>query len=91
MCFVQHRGSFCFTDPDEKLGYAYAMDKHGFGMANERRELALRKALIQLPLKKMKIRKNIWEYFYIVGFLAMNSGINIKYSTVQIKRVIFLF
>ncbi|PEB13081.1 EstA family serine hydrolase [Bacillus thuringiensis] len=38
-------GSFCFADPDEKLGYAYAMNKHGFGMANEPRELALRKAL----------------------------------------------
>lgn len=53
--FVQHPGAggvFCFTDPDEKLGYAYAMNKHGFGMANERRELALRKALIRLPLKK---------------------------------------
>lgn len=38
-------GSFCFADPDEKLGYAYAMNKHGFGMANEPRELALRKAV----------------------------------------------
>ncbi|MFE4429881.1 hypothetical protein ACFRH9_22920 [Peribacillus butanolivorans] len=38
-------GSFCFADSDEKLGYAYAMNKHGFGMANEPRELALRKAL----------------------------------------------
>ncbi|WHY78632.1 serine hydrolase domain-containing protein [Neobacillus sp. WH10] len=38
-------GSFCFADPDENLGYAYAMNKHGFGMANEPRELALRKAL----------------------------------------------
>lgn len=45
-------GSFCFDDPDEKLSYVYAMNKHGFGMANERRELALRKTLIQLPLKK---------------------------------------
>ncbi|MED2038732.1 serine hydrolase [Bacillus wiedmannii] len=45
-------GSFCFADPDEKLGYAYAMNKHGFSMANERRELALIKALIQLLLKK---------------------------------------
>lgn len=38
-------GSFCFADPDERLGYAYAMNKHGFGMANEPRELALREAL----------------------------------------------
>jgi len=38
-------GSFCFADPDEKLDYAYSMNKHGFGMANEPRELALRKAL----------------------------------------------
>lgn len=38
-------GSFCFADPDEGLGYAYAMNKHGFGMANEPRELALRNAL----------------------------------------------
>ncbi len=51
-CHLGAGGSSCFTDPDEKLGYAYEMDKHGFGMANERRELALRKALIRLPLKK---------------------------------------
>ncbi|MCR8645683.1 beta-lactamase family protein [Paenibacillus sp. N1-5-1-14] len=38
-------GTFCFADPDEKLGYAYAMNKHGFGMGNEPRELALRKAV----------------------------------------------
>ncbi|KKZ99379.1 hypothetical protein B4147_3963 [Bacillus wiedmannii] len=55
MYFVQHPGaggSFCLADPDEKLSYIYAMNKHGFGMANERRELALIKALIQLLLKK---------------------------------------
>ncbi|HHK5535459.1 TPA: hypothetical protein ACQUHH_003941 [Bacillus mobilis] len=38
-------GSFCFAHPDGKLDSAYAMKKHGFGMANEPRELALRKAL----------------------------------------------
>ncbi|MFU2033141.1 hypothetical protein [Bacillus wiedmannii] len=32
------------ADQDEKLSYAYTMNKHGFGMGNEPRELALRKA-----------------------------------------------
>jgi len=35
-------GSFCFADPDEEL---VMPNKHGFGMAYEPRQLALRNAL----------------------------------------------
>jgi CubicO group peptidase (beta-lactamase class C family) len=38
-------GSFGFADPDTGIGFAYAMNKAGFHLYNDPRELALRQAL----------------------------------------------
>jgi CubicO group peptidase (beta-lactamase class C family) len=38
-------GSFGFADPDRGLGYAYVMNRAGFSVPTDRRELALRTAL----------------------------------------------
>lgn len=38
-------GSFGFADPDTGIGYAYAMNRAGFYLYNDPRELALRQAL----------------------------------------------
>jgi CubicO group peptidase (beta-lactamase class C family) len=38
-------GSFGFADPDTGIGYAYAMNRAGFHLYNDPRELALRQAL----------------------------------------------
>jgi CubicO group peptidase (beta-lactamase class C family) len=38
-------GSFGFADPDERLGYAYVMNKTGFYMFDDPREKALRDAV----------------------------------------------
>jgi CubicO group peptidase (beta-lactamase class C family) len=38
-------GSFGFADPDERLGYAYVMNKTGFHMFDDPREKALRDAV----------------------------------------------
>jgi CubicO group peptidase (beta-lactamase class C family) len=38
-------GSFGFADPDTGIGFAYAMNKDGFHLYNDPRELALRQAL----------------------------------------------
>ena len=40
-------GSFGFADPDTKIGFAYAMNKTGFRLYDDPRELALRSALYQ--------------------------------------------
>lgn len=37
-------GSFCFADPDEQVGFAYAMNKLKFKLRNDPREKALRDA-----------------------------------------------
>lgn len=38
-------GSFGFADPDTRVGFAYAMNKAGFHLYNDPRELALRQAV----------------------------------------------
>ncbi|GLE51455.1 hypothetical protein ATCCBAA256_10410 [Mycobacterium montefiorense] len=38
-------GSFGFADPDTGIGYAYVMNKLGFHLVSDPRELALRNAL----------------------------------------------
>lgn len=39
-------GSFGFADPDTGIGFAYAMNKAGFHLYNDPRELALRQAVV---------------------------------------------
>ena len=38
-------GSFGFADPDRALGYGYVMNRAGYSVPTDRRELALRNAL----------------------------------------------
>ena len=38
-------GSFGFADPDTGIGFAYAMNRAGFHLYNDPRELALRQVL----------------------------------------------
>lgn len=40
-------GSFCFADPENKVGFAYAMTKVGMYMFDDPRELALRNAFYE--------------------------------------------
>lgn len=45
-------GSFAFADPDERLGYAYVMNKMDFYMLDDPREKALRDA-VQRSIKRL--------------------------------------
>ena len=38
-------GSFGFADPDARIGYAYAMNRGGYSLPTDPREIALRDAL----------------------------------------------
>ena len=40
-------GSFAYADPDSGVGYAYAMNRNGYGLPTDPREIALRTALEQ--------------------------------------------
>jgi CubicO group peptidase (beta-lactamase class C family) len=40
-------GSFGFADPDTGVGYAYVMNRLGFHLVSDPRELALRQALFR--------------------------------------------
>ena len=40
-------GSFGFADPDTGIGFAYAMNRAGFHLYNDPRELALRQVLFR--------------------------------------------
>jgi CubicO group peptidase (beta-lactamase class C family) len=44
-------GSFGFADPDTGTGFAYVMNRHGFHLYSDPRELALRRALFRDVLK----------------------------------------
>lgn len=38
-------GSFAYADPDTGTGYAYVMNRNGYGLPTDSREIALREAL----------------------------------------------
>ena len=38
-------GSFAYADPDTGIGYAYAMNRNGYGLPTDPREIALRESL----------------------------------------------
>jgi CubicO group peptidase (beta-lactamase class C family) len=44
-------GSFGFADPDTGIGFAYVMNRMGFHLWNDPRELALRQALFRDVLR----------------------------------------
>jgi CubicO group peptidase (beta-lactamase class C family) len=46
-------GSFAFADPDQRLGYAYVMNKMDFHMFDDPREKALREAVHQAIRRRM--------------------------------------
>lgn len=49
-------GSFGFADPDTGIGFAYAMNRSGFNIVDDPREVSLRNALYAKVLKEMKQR-----------------------------------
>lgn len=49
-------GSFGFADPDTGIGFAYAMNRTGFKLWDDRREVALRDALYRTVLGEMPQR-----------------------------------
>jgi CubicO group peptidase (beta-lactamase class C family) len=40
-------GSFAYADPDADVGYAYVMNRNGYGLPTDAREIALRTAVEQ--------------------------------------------
>ena len=57
-------GAFCFDYPDEKLGYTYAMNKHG----QWTKRTDAKKNPVQLPMKKWKYVKIVRNIFMLYGF-----------------------
>ena len=55
--FVGSGGSFAFADPQNRLGYAYVMNRMDFYGMNDPREVALRETMYQC-IERIKIRKN---------------------------------
>lgn len=44
-------GSFAYADPDTGVGYAYVMNRNGYGLPTDAREIALRRALEEVDNK----------------------------------------